>query len=155
MPEKKIQQIFFRKEKISHGRVVHLKSFQQWKYIWNRKAVLNEVKTSVRPPTAVRQCPSPSDSPPTDGPTSYKKLLLTLPLSEVPRPTWGQYHIGLTPLYWPQVERRTGAMSREVFYGRTDRRTADKKRRKNFILGSPKIKLSLSRKIKAAAINKW
>ena len=28
-------------------------------------------------------------------------------------------------------------MSGEVFYGQTDGRTADKKRRKNFILGSP------------------
>ena len=28
-------------------------------------------------------------------------------------------------------------MSREFFYGRTDGRMADKKRRKNFILGSP------------------
>ena len=36
-----------------------------------------------RPPSAVRQCPLPSDSPPTDGPTDHKKLLLTLPLSDV------------------------------------------------------------------------
>ena len=37
--------------------------------------------------------------------------------------------------------RRTGAMSDKVFYGRTDGRTdgrtTDKKRRKNFVLGSP------------------
>ena len=50
-----------------------------------------EVKTSVRPPSAVQQCPSPSDSPPTDGPTDHIKLLLTLPLFDVRRPTWGQY----------------------------------------------------------------
>ena len=30
----------------------------------------------------------PSDSPPTDRPTDHKKLLLTLPLSEVGCPTW-------------------------------------------------------------------
>ena len=29
--------------------------------------------------------------------------------------------IGLAPLYWPQVGRRTGAMSGEVFYGRSVR----------------------------------
>ena len=117
---------------------------------------------SVRPPSAVRQCPLPSDSPLTDGPTDHKKFLLTLPLSDVRRPTWGQYSgvnpircllfrafranlddrnnqliilghackfalkcfalkrfalkcfalkckhcMGLTPLYWPQVGRRT------------------------------------------------
>ena len=57
------------------------------------RAVLKKEKTSVRPPSAVRQCPSPSDSPPTDGPTDHKKLLLTLPLSDIRRPTWGQYSI--------------------------------------------------------------
>ena len=31
----------------------------------------------------------------------------------------GKHRIGLTPLYWPQVRRRTGAMSREVFYGQS------------------------------------
>ena len=34
-------------------------------------------------PSAVRQCPPLSDSPLTDGPTKNKKLLLTLPLSDV------------------------------------------------------------------------
>ena len=48
-----------------------------------RRAVLKRRKTSVRLPSAVRQCPSPSDSPPTDGPSDHKKLLLTLPLSDV------------------------------------------------------------------------
>ena len=52
-------------------------------------------------PSAVRQCPSPSDSPPTDGPSDHNKLLLTLPLSDVRRPTWGQckHCIGLASLY--------------------------------------------------------
>ena len=52
-----------------------------------------------------------------------------------------------TPLYRigprSEVGCQTGAMSGEVFYGqtdgRTDGRTADKKRRKNFVLGSPPI----------------
>ena len=48
---------------------------------------------------------------------------------------------GLAPLYriGPRSDggRRTGAMSGEVFFGRTDGRTVDKKRRKNFVLGSP------------------
>ena len=46
-----------------------------------------------------------------------------------------KHRIALTPLYW----RRTSdvAMSGEVFYGRTDGWTADKKRRKNFVVGSP------------------
>ena len=45
------------------------------------------------------------------------------------------YLIELTPLYW----RRTSdvPISGEVFYGRTDGRTADEKRRKNLILGLP------------------
>ena len=47
--------------------------------------------------------------------------------------------MGLTPLYKigprSEVGRGTGAMSGEVFYGRT----ADKKRRKTFVLGSPII----------------
>ena len=48
---------------------------------------------------------------------------------------------GLAPLYSigprSDVRRWTGAMSGKVFYGRTDGRTADKKRRKNFVLGLP------------------
>ena len=32
-----------------------------------------------------------------------------------------KHRIGLTPLYWPLVGRRTRAMSGEVFYGRTVR----------------------------------
>ena len=51
--------------------------------------------------------------------------------------------IGLTPLYriGPRSDsgRRTGAMSGKVFLGRTDGQTADKKRRKNCVLGSPQF----------------
>ena len=35
------------------------------------------------------------------------------------------------------VRRRTRAMSGKVFYGRMEGRTAEKKRCKNFVLGSP------------------
>ena len=34
-------------------------------------------------PSAVRQCHWPFDSPPTNGPSDHKKLLLTLPMSNV------------------------------------------------------------------------
>ena len=49
-----------------------------------------------------------------------------LDIAPVPRPTWGQYSgVNLIPFlhfrakHWTQVERQTGAMSREVFYGRS------------------------------------
>ena len=58
--------------------------------------------------------------------------------------------IGLTPLYrigpGSEVGRLTGAMPGKVFYGRTDGQTADKKRRKNFFLGSPLVKALLAGK---------
>ena len=84
-----------------------------------------------------------------------KKLLLTLPLSDVRRPTsdlgpiqWGQSYnldyqliIRLTPLYriGPRSDSggRTEGQSQENFFGRTEGRAADKKRSKNFVLGSP------------------
>ena len=91
----------------------------------------NEVKTSVRPPSAVRRptMPFAVHSPPTNGPSHHKKLLFAGNYS------YTLHHIGLTPLYW----RRTSddAMSGEVFYGRMDGRMPDKKRHKNFVLGSP------------------
>ena len=46
-----------------------------------------------------------------------------------------KHRIELTPLYWRRMS--DVAMSGEVLYGWMDGRTADKKRRKNFILGSP------------------
>ena len=49
--------------------------------VYARAAVLKRSKNFW--PSAVRQCPSPSNSIPTDGPSEHKKLLLTLPLSDV------------------------------------------------------------------------
>ena len=59
-----------------------------------------------------------------------------------------KHRIGLTPLYWPQVGRWTGAISRESFYGRSVRRsegsrTADGRRQTDgsfyFFLEPPTI----------------
>ena len=59
-----------------------------------KRAVLKRSK--IFRPSAVRQCPSLSDSPLTDGLSDHKKLLLTLPLSDVRCLTWGQYS-GVNP----------------------------------------------------------
>ena len=49
--------------------------------------------------------------------------------------------VEVAPLYRidprSDVGGQTEAKSGEVFYGRTEERTADKKRSKNFVLGSP------------------
>ena len=58
-----------------------------------------EVKTSIRPPSAVLLRPPPSAfCPPIDRPTNHKKLPLTLPLSDLQRPTWGQSYTGFYTL---------------------------------------------------------
>ena len=49
----------------------------------------------------------------------------------------GKHRIGLTPLYWHQVGRRTGQGQCQEKFLMVGRQMADKKRRKNFILGLP------------------
>ena len=87
--------------------------------------------------SAVRHCPSssaqclPSNlrSPPSTSP-DLPLSDVRRPTSDVRRPTWGQCY---------KVGGANPIQSGEVFFGRTDGRTADKKRRKNFVLGPPKI----------------
>ena len=78
-----------------------------------------------RPPSAL--CPPPSALRPPDGAPLRAPLMSGII----------NICIGLAPGRTSDVGRRTGAMSGKVFYGWTDGGTAEKKRRKNFVLGWP------------------
>ena len=74
----------------------------------------------------------PPIRPPSAHPSDHKKLFLTLSLSDVQRPTWCQsYTICIGPRL--DIGCRTGAMSREVFYGRSVRRSEGSRTAKGIV----------------------